>query len=117
MADLFEAVYSLRKGCSFSIVDNSLVWDDKRMEAPTQDEIDEEIIKLTDELPMKILRQQRNRLLEKSDVYGLQDFPEGETKEAWKTYRQALRDLPQNQIPELDENNELINIVFPIPPS
>jgi hypothetical protein len=117
MADLFDAVYSLRKGCSFSIVDNSLVWDDKRMEAPTVEEIDAEKIKLTNELPMKILRIERNRLLKQSDVYGLQDFPEGEIKEAWKTYRQALRDLPQNQTPALDERNELINVVFPEKPN
>jgi hypothetical protein len=117
MADLFDAMRSLRKGCNYTITDGVLEWNDTNREAPTQEEIDAEIIKLTEELPMKILRLERNILLKRSDVYGLQDFPEGETKEAWKTYRQQLRDLPQNQTPALDDKNELLNIKFPIPPS
>jgi len=117
MPDIFDAVFSLKPNCRFAVEEGELKWKDKNEEAPTQEEIDAEIIKLTAILPMKILRKERNRLLKQSDVYGLADYPEGETKEAWKTYRQQLRELPQNQIPALDDKNELINIEFPIPPS
>ena len=117
MADLFDAVFSLKPNCRFAVDDGVLTWKDEKEEAPTQEQIDAEIIKLTNELPMKKLRRERNILLKQCDVYGLADYPEGETKEAWKTYRQALRDLPQNQTPALDDKNELLNVEFPIPPS
>ena len=117
MADLFQAVFSLKPHCHFAVEDGVLKWNDTREEAPTQEQIINEILKLTKLLPMKILRRERDILLKQSDVYGLQDFPEGETKQAWKTYRQALRDLPQNQTPTLDDNNELMNVTFPTPPN
>ncbi|MAU37526.1 MAG: hypothetical protein CMD14_09215 [Flavobacteriales bacterium] len=117
MADLFDAMRSLRKGCDYTTTDGILVWNDTNREAPTQEEIDAEIIKLTEELPMKILRHERNILLKRSDVYGLADYPEGETKQKWRTYRQELRDLPQTQTPTLNDKNELLNVTFPTPPS
>jgi len=40
-----------------------------------------------------------------------------EKKQAWITYRQALRDLPSSSTPQLDTNGELINIPWPTPPS
>ena len=39
------------------------------------------------------LRDKRNELLEASDWYGVSDLT---MSDAWKTYRQALRDLPAN---------------------
>jgi hypothetical protein len=39
------------------------------------------------------LRDKRNGLLEASDWYGVSDLT---MSDAWKTYRQALRDLPAN---------------------
>ena len=44
-------------------------------------------------LPMTI-RQQRNALLASSDWTQAADVPQA-TKDAWATYRQALRDVPQ----------------------
>jgi hypothetical protein len=45
--------------------------------------------------------EQRNKLLEESDKYMLEDFPMTSEKGLeWKTYRQALRDLPaQSEFP------------------
>lgn len=44
---------------------------------------------------LKILRIKRDRLLRESDWTQLQDAPISQTsQEAWRTYRQALRDLP-----------------------
>lgn len=45
------------------------------------------------------VRRKRNELLSESDVHVLSDKWEdmdSETKEEWKTYRKALRDIPQN---------------------
>jgi len=36
-----------------------------------------------------------------------------EQKQAWATYRQALRDLPANSTPAFDENNQLVGYVLP----
>jgi hypothetical protein len=38
-------------------------------------------------------------------------------KKEWKTYRQALRDLPANSTPKLDKNNVLTGYTFPTKPS
>jgi len=43
---------------------------------------------------MKLLREKRNRLLAETDYLTLSDTTE--MSDAWKTYRQALRDLPAN---------------------
>ncbi|HEY0213942.1 MAG TPA: tail fiber assembly protein [Paenirhodobacter sp.] len=43
------------------------------------------------------LRAERDRRLTASDKYALPDYPQSETqRSAWLTYRQALRDLPEN---------------------
>ena len=42
---------------------------------------------------LKRLRKERDKLLRESDKYALPDYPHTR-KEAWMTYRQALRDLP-----------------------
>tara|TARA_R110000823_G_scaffold261700_1_gene382446 strand:+ start:3548 stop:3838 length:291 start_codon:yes stop_codon:yes gene_type:complete len=56
------------------------------------------------------LRRKRDDLLGETDYMGLQDFP---ITDAWKTYRQALRDIT-NQTPSDDV---LSNITFPKKPS
>ena len=51
------------------------------------------------------LREERNRLLSNSDNYVLPDSWDTYTTEqqlSWATYRQALRDLPQNTIDPFD---------------
>ena len=54
------------------------------------------------------LRAQRDRLLAESDWTVLADSPTPTA--AWKTYRQALRDLPDN-------TTDPFNVVWPTPPS
>ena len=68
------------------------------------------------QLPYDLIREKRGLLLKESDWIGLTDVSLI-NKEAWQTYRQALRDLPQNSTPELDENGELTNVTWPTPPS
>jgi len=59
---------------------------------------------------MEALRRRRNRLLERCDYMGNQDFT---ITDAWKTYRQALRDIT-SQTPTDDR---LTNINWPTEPS
>ena len=54
-----------------------------------------------------ILRRQRNQLLEESDWRAVSDLT---MSDAWKTYRQTLRDLPANTA---DPNN----VTWPEEPS
>lgn len=56
----------------------------------------------------KVLRAERNRRLTDSDWTVLSDTPTSTA--AWKTYRQALRDLPSNTI-------DPFNPVWPTPPA
>ena len=59
---------------------------------------------------MNILRSQRDKLLAETDWMGNQDYS---ITDAWKTYRQALRDIT-DQTPS---DNALSNITFPTKPS
>jgi hypothetical protein len=68
---------------------------------------------------LTILRSQRNTLLTASDIYMISDYPHitESIKQEWIVYRQSLRDLPQQYPePETDENDNLINVVFPDKP-
>ena len=68
---------------------------------------------------MNKLREERKNKLKESDIYGLSDFPfaNDTIKQAWITYRQALRDLPSTATPQLDENRQLTGVTWPTPPS
>ena len=49
--------------------------------------------------PMRLLRQQRNQKLSETDWMANSDVT---MTDKWKTYRQTLRDLPQNFSPIID---------------
>jgi len=63
----------------------------------------------TDEQKWAAIRTQRYEKLRECDYVVLEDS-QVSNKDAWKTYRQALRDVPQN-------NNDPSNITWPIEPS
>ena len=54
-----------------------------------------------------------------TDKYGLTDYPftSDEKKQEWLAYRQALRDLPNTQTPQIDSDGMLTNVTWPTPPS
>ena len=56
------------------------------------------------------LRKERDRLIALSDWMANTDVV---MTEEWKKYRQSLRDLPANAEPQLDDNNNLINVTWP----
>ena len=65
---------------------------------------------------MKLLREERDRLLALTDWRASSDLT---LSTAWKTYRQSLRDLPATASPKLDANGNLdmSSVTFPTEPS
>lgn len=62
------------------------------------EELAQKIVESVTAYEAKKVREIRNQLLAESDCYVLPDRPESEAViDAWKTYRQALRDLPEQQ--------------------
>ena len=53
------------------------------------------------EVPMKRLRQERNQKLQETDWTQYRDVSLSNDSD-WQTYRQSLRDLPQNFSPIID---------------
>ena len=99
---------------------DNLKWLDKSQTKPTEDEVNAKITELETAEPFKLLRQERNRRLAECDwvVTKYAEYGYNIPKE-WRTYRQALRDLPSiTYKPELDEYGDLkINsVAWPTPP-
>lgn len=49
----------------------------------------------TNEQKSQLMREHRNKLLEESDKFMIEDFPV-KNKKAWKDYRHALRNLTKD---------------------
>jgi len=64
--------------------------------------------------PMRLLRIERNRLLQETDWWAGKDVT---MSQARKDYRQALRDLPSTASPSLDDNGQLTNVTWPTKPT
>ena len=63
---------------------------------------------------MAELRKQREELLKETDWMSASDYT---MTDAWKTYRQALRDLPANNKTASWDGTTLGNVTFPTKPS
>ena len=81
---------------------------------PTNDQINAKVQELQNAEPMRVLREERNRKLAETDWMSFSDSPTMSTE--WQTYRQALRDLPANSTPSLDENGNLTGVEWPSKP-
>ena len=97
-----------------------LVWDDSDVK-PTEEQINAELTKLNNAEPMKLLREKRNEKLAESDWTILSDSQLTTTKQnEWKTYRQALRDLPASANPKIEADSGVLDpssYMFPTEPS
>tara|TARA_B110000444_G_scaffold72173_1_gene67814 strand:+ start:965 stop:1273 length:309 start_codon:yes stop_codon:yes gene_type:complete len=66
---------------------------------------------------MTKLRSERDALIPSTDKYAFMDFPiRDELRKEWNRYRQHLRDLPGMSSPDLDEDGNLKDVVWPTPP-
>ena len=121
--DFFSALVSLRPGKNFSYkpevggyaginYDTAANGDT----CPTESELTAEITRLTNAEAMKLLREQRNAKLVDCDWRAVSDLT---MSDAWKTYRQALRDLPASTTPKCDSDGNLdsSSVTWPTQPS
>ena len=90
--------------------DVELDWHDERPQ-PTEEEIQAKIAELQAAEPMRLLRIERDRLIQQTDWWVL---PDRTATPAQLAYRQALRDLPANSTPALDENGNLTGVEWPV---
>ena len=70
-----------------------ILWDDSSITKPTEAQLNTKLAELEAAEPMRLLRLERDKRLTACDWRGLGDQT---MPDAWKTYRQALRDLPAN---------------------
>jgi len=97
---------------------SGLEWQDSSTK-PTETEINNELTRLNNLEPMTALREYRDMLLEETDWVVTKAAETGVAEtDAWKTYRQALRDMTK-QTPKLDSNNklDLTSVTWPTKPS
>ena len=112
---IVEALRHLRPKAQFRLQGTELMWTDPTQTEPTQEEIDAKVEEIINAEPMRLLREERNRRLSETDWRDLPSYP-GTDQNDWRTYRQALRDLPSVAEPQLDENGQLTNVTWPTKP-
>ena len=115
--DKFDALISLKPNVEFTWTGtdySGLVGSDK----PTESEIDTELARLNNLESMRLLRLERDRRLTDCDWTQSRDLTFS-NDDAWKTYRQALRDLPASASPSLNSlgNLDLTSVTWPTEPS
>ena len=94
---------------------SGLNWLDSSHTKPTETEINSKISELDDAEPMILLREERDRRIALTDWRASSDLT---LSNAWKTYRQALRDIT-TQTPKLGSDYELdlTSVTWPTEPS
>ena len=92
---------------------------DEGFEKPTKEVFEARFQELYALEPMRRLRVERDIRIRQTDWIFGPDIPSMTTEklQEWKTYRQALRDLPSGATPTLaDDGLELLSITWPLPP-
>ena len=113
-----EAVAALKPGATWSLNGDDysgLTWLDSKQTQPTETEIYSKISELDNAESMRLLREERDRRIALTDWRASSDLT---LSNAWKTYRQALRDLT-TQTPKLNSDYELdlTSVTWPTEPS
>ena len=99
---------------------SGLEWLDSSTTKPTETEINNKISELDSAEAMRLLREERNQLLSETDWVVARSTETGVAiPNDWKTYRQALRDLPASSSPQLDSyyDLDLTSVTWPTEPS
>ena len=117
--DIGSALQALKPGAEWVVRGDDysgLEWLDSGQTKPTETEINNKITELDNAEAMKLLREERNRLLNLTDWRASSDLT---LSDAWKNYRQALRDLPASASPTLNSDYELdkSSVNWPTKPS
>ena len=117
--DIGSALQALKPGAEWVVRGDDysgLEWLDSSQTKPTETEINSKISALDNAEPIRLLREERNRRIAKTDWRAGSDLT---LASAWSTYRQALRDLPASASPKLDSyyNLDLTSVTWPTEPS
>ena len=117
--DITHAIRALKPGAQWTLERydyDGLKWLDSSQTKPTETEVNSKISELDSAEPMRLLRIERDTRIAKTDWRASADLT---LTDAWKTYRQALRDLPASASPKLDSNYELdlTSVTWPTEPS
>ena len=116
--DIASALQELKPGAEWVLRGNDysgLEWIDSTQPKPTETEVTNKIAALDAAEAMKLLRVERDTRISKTDWRASSDLT---LTDAWKTYRQALRDIT-TQTPKLDSNYqlELTSVTWPPEPA
>ena len=116
--DIASALQELKPGAEWVLRGNDysgLEWIDSSQTKPTETEVTNKIAALDAAEAMKLLRVERDARISKTDWRASSDLT---LTDAWKTYRQALRDIT-TQTPMLDSFYELdlSSVTWPTEPS
>ena len=121
--DIFAALISLRPGKNFSwnpevggyagITYDTTANGDA---CPSESELTTEQTRLTNAEALRLLRKERDEKLAECDWRANSDIT---MPDNWKTYRQALRDLPASTTPKTDSDGDLdsTSVTWPTKPS
>ena len=117
--DITHALQELKPGAQWIVRGDDysgLEWLDSGQTQPTETEVTNKIAALDAAEPMRLLRAERDKRIAKTDWRASSDLA---ISNAWKTYRQALRDLPASATPKLNSLDELdlTSVTWPTEPS
>ena len=116
--DITHALQALKPGSQWTLFGDNysgLEWLDNEQTKPTETEINSKIAELDSAEPMRLLREERDKRIAKTDWRAGSDL---KLASAWSTYRQALRDITK-QTPKLGSDYELdlTSVTWPTEPS
>ena len=94
---------------------SGLDWQDSSKTNPTESELNAKVVALDAAEPLRLLRIEREKRIAATDCRANGDLT---LSDAWKTYRQALRDMT-TQTAKLDSNYklDLTSVTWPTEPS
>ena len=116
--DITHALIALKPGAAWSLNGydySGLNWLDSEQIQPTETEVNSKISELDNAEAMRLLRVERDIRIAKTDWRASSDLT---LADAWKTYRQALRDITK-QTPKLNSQYQLdlTSVNWPTEPS
>ena len=117
--DITHALQALKPGAQWVLRGTDytgLEWLDSSQTQPTETEVNSKIASLDSAEAMRLLRIERDARIVQTDWRASSDVT---LADAWKTYRQALRDLPASATPKLNSEYQLdlTSVTWPTEPS
>jgi len=112
-----HAIRALHPDAQFTMVNDDITeWHSSGITQPNRKDLNAKVTELQNAEPHRLLRIERNRRLQATDWRASSDLT---ISNDWKSYRQALRDLPALSTPKLDSNDnlDLTSVEWPSEPS